>query len=66
MRLSERTAVLHHTLRSSLAPIVTDDYLFGRFIFRTFFELTVFKHCSREIAVATIFGKIHISAHENG
>jgi hypothetical protein len=66
MRLSERTAVLHHTLRSSLAPIVVDDYLFGRFMFRTFSNSPFSSAASREIAVAARFGKIHISAHENG
>ena len=66
MQLSERTAVLHYTLRSSLAPIVVDDHLFRRFMLRTFSNSPFSNAASREIAVAARFGKIHISAHENG
>jgi hypothetical protein len=66
MRLSERTAVLHYTLRSSLALMVVDDYLFRRFMLRTFSNPPFSNAASREIAVAARYGKIHISAHENG
>jgi hypothetical protein len=64
MRLSERTAVLHRTLRSSLASIGVHDY--SRLVFRTFSNSPFSNAASREIAVAARFGKIHISAHENG
>lgn len=66
MQLSERTATLRHTLRNSLAPIVVDDYLFRRFMLRTFLNSPFSNAASREIAVAARFGKIHISARENG
>ncbi len=59
MPLSERTTILHHTLRSSLASIVVNDYPFPRFMFRTFSNSPFSNSTAR-------FGKIHISAHENG
>jgi len=45
MPLSERTTILHHTLRSSLASIVVNDYPSPKIHVQNVFKFTVFKLC---------------------